>query len=137
MNEKKYLCPHCCKELEPSDLEEYAFVCCKCDENFYKFEAVETENDAMDIWNSWRFDNMADAAIKNIAPVLSSLYCDVGLVPLLKIWHEQHAEFKDEFMKDLVENGLPENWNRPDCYYLHELLREIEQFVMIAMENDF
>lgn len=35
-------CPKCGRELDPSDVEGYRFVCHHCDENFYGFEAVES-----------------------------------------------------------------------------------------------
>ena len=42
-----YLCPKCGKELQEEDnyavRGEYPFVCLDCDENFYRFEAVEKE----------------------------------------------------------------------------------------------
>lgn len=32
-------CPRCGRELEPSDVAGYRYVCPDCDENFYSFEA--------------------------------------------------------------------------------------------------
>lgn len=38
-------CPKCGRKLNPSDVEGYSFVCYHCDENFYGFEAVESESE--------------------------------------------------------------------------------------------
>lgn len=36
-------CPKCGKDLEPSDVKDYAYVCFACDENFYHIEVDETD----------------------------------------------------------------------------------------------
>lgn len=36
-------CPKCGKDLAPSDVAEYAYVCEHCDENFYHIEIDETD----------------------------------------------------------------------------------------------
>lgn len=33
-------CPKCKRELSPSDVDGYEFVCRHCDENFYSFETI-------------------------------------------------------------------------------------------------
>lgn len=38
-------CPRCGRKLSPSDVEGYSFVCYRCDENFYDFEAVESKSE--------------------------------------------------------------------------------------------
>ena len=36
-------CPKCGKDLAPSDVAAYAYVCFDCDENFYHIEVDETD----------------------------------------------------------------------------------------------
>lgn len=45
MNETGFKCPKCGQQLKPSDVDGYEFVCVECDENFYKFEAVENPSE--------------------------------------------------------------------------------------------
>ena len=42
-------CPRCKTELFTSDIEGYAFVCPKCDENFYTIETGISEDDTISI----------------------------------------------------------------------------------------
>lgn len=35
------ICPKCGQKMQKSDLEEYAFLCHECDENFYSIEVRE------------------------------------------------------------------------------------------------
>lgn len=41
LKKKIALCPRCNRTLSKSDLPEYAYVCKRCDENFYRSEAKE------------------------------------------------------------------------------------------------
>ena len=36
-------CPKCGKDLSPSDVADYAYVCFACDKNFYHIEVDETD----------------------------------------------------------------------------------------------
>lgn len=42
LKKKTILCPRCNYTLSKSDLPAYAYLCKRCDENFYKFEVKES-----------------------------------------------------------------------------------------------
>ena len=43
--ETNSICPRCGASLYKSDIPEYKFVCCRCDENFYGFEALDSDEE--------------------------------------------------------------------------------------------
>lgn len=44
----RYLCPHCKKEVVKSEINEYAWQCVECDEDFYDIEIIKEAINELD-----------------------------------------------------------------------------------------
>lgn len=93
-------CPRCGKELEPSDLEDYAYQCKDCDEDFFEFEVDEISKHELSLAlayiRGWRFGKESWD--------LSQVIEEIDLSE--KEW--EHIKKKEDINLDLNEDQIRE-----------------------------
>ena len=88
ITEKKF-CPHCHRELTPSDIDGYPWVCKHCDENFYDFEA-NTINDYVNMAKQELYDNKKKPYVDHLISLQGKL--GIAYQALEEMYY--HGKFK-------------------------------------------
>ena len=98
-----YLCPKCLRTLEQSDVEGYPFVCKECDENFYTFEALDSERLVFDTHGGDSQLNCRSGERIEIVRMLDSSEFDEQEVGLM-----YRVRFNDGFETDAFADEIEE-----------------------------
>lgn len=91
-----HVCKNCGIELQPSDVDGYDYVCKFCDENFYDFEAVYEDDDAVTYVSFKYIDDFQDTpeVLVAIPGVLDSGSWSTIRERWEEYWHECHSSLE-------------------------------------------